>query len=532
LAIRDKSSLDSSFISDAQLDIRGDHDMNRRRFARQCLGTAGIWSAAQGLQAQLRRPEANANRPNIVFILADDLGYGDLSCYGAEKVQTPIIDNLARQGVLFTDAHAPAAVCTPSRYGVLTGRYCWRTQLKVDCLFGHDPLLIEEDRMTVASMLKSVGYTTACIGKWHLGFGKDYPEWNGELKPGPLEVGFDSYFGYPVTNAQAPYVYIENHRVVGLDPRDPIRLGPESKTNVMYGGTAARYKADELSMTVTQKAVKFIEGNKHPFFLYFTPPNVHGPYTPNARFRGTSSCGVYCDFIRELDWSVGEVLAAIDRAGIADNTLVIVTSDNGGLYSRPAYDMGHRVNGDLLGQKTDAWEGGHRVPFIGRWPKRIKAGSRSDELICLVDFMATVAAIHGIELPRNAAPDSFNVLPALLGEHKDGPVRGAPVILASESGMLAVRDGNWLFVLGRGSGGSTTEYARHYGMRLEELGRKTTGWKMADLGRPDPSLPPGQLYNLAKDRGQAENVYGNHPEVVKRLTDLVIDYRARGRSRP
>ena len=499
--------------------------MNRRRFARECLGAAGMW-------VPNRLAAAGVDKPNIVFILADDLGYGDLSCYGAEKVQTPRMDALARSGVLFTDAHAPSAVCTPSRYGILTGRYCWRTMLKDDCIFGYDTLMIEQDRMTVASMLKSAGYATGAVGKWHLGFGKDHPDWNGELKPGPLEVGFDYYFGIPVTNAQAPQVYVENHRVVGLDPKDPIKLGPDSKTNQMTGGTAARYKPDELALTETDKAVRFIEHTRNrPFFLYFAPSNVHAPYTPNARFRGTSSCGVYCDFIRELDWSVGEVLSALERSGAADNTLVILTSDNGGLYSRQAYDMGHRVNADLLGQKTDAWEGGHRVPFLARWPKKIKEGSRSDELICLVDLMSTAAAITGVDLPRDAGPDSFNVLPALLGDTSRKPVRGGPVILASYSGMLAVREGDWVLILGRGSGGSTTEYFKHYGMRLEELGRKTTGWAVKGMGEPDPSLPRGQLYNLAKDRGQAVNVYKDHPEIVQRLTDVLVDYRARGRSR-
>jgi arylsulfatase A-like enzyme len=413
----------------------------------------------------------------------------------------------------------------------LTGRYCWRTQLKYDCLFGHDPLLIEEGRTTVASLLKTAGYATACVGKWHLGFGKSYPDWNGELKPGPLEVGFDSYFGVPVTNAQAPYVYVQDHRVVNLDPRDPIRLGADSKTNLMYGGASARYKPDELALRLTAKAVEFIERSRNrPFFLYFTPCNVHGPYTPNARFRGTSSCGVYCDFIREFDWSVGEILSALERAGVAENTLLVLTSDNGGLYSREAYNMGHRVNGDLLGQKTDAWEGGQRVPFIARWPKKIPEGSRSSQLICLVDFMATAAAASGIDLPRDAGPDSFNVLPALLGRGSDTPVREGAVILASSSGMLAVRQGDWVLILGRGSGGSTTEYSRHYGMRLEELGRHTTGWKMQGMG-PDPGLPAGQLYNLATDRGQSENLYQQYPQIVQRLTDLLIDYRVRGRSR-
>ncbi len=497
--------------------------MNRREFL-----SASLAAAAPSLaQNRLR---ATPDRPNIVFIMADDLGYGDLSCYGAEKVRTPEIDSLARDGVLFTDAHSPSAVCTPTRYGVLTGRYCWRTQLKHDCLFGHDPLLIEQDRMTVASLLKTAGYATACIGKWHLGFGRSHPDWNGELKPGPLEVGFDYYFGIPVTNAQAPYVYVENHRVVGLDPKDPILLGPDSKTNVMEGGKAARYKPEELALTNTGKAVAFIERNRdRRFFLYFTPSNVHGPYTPNPRFRGTSECGVYCDFIRELDWSVGEVLRTLEKCGLRENTLVVFTSDNGGLYYRDAYNRGHRPNLDLLGQKTDAWEGGHRVPFLARWPRKIEAASRSNQLICLVDFMATAAAIAGVALPADAAPDSCNVLPALAGRPAE-PVRRAAVILASAEGMLAVRQGEWVLILGRGSGGSTTDYGRHYGMRLEELGRSTTGWAMKGMG-PDPSLPRGQLYNLAADRGQAENVYAEHPEIVRRLSELLMTYRARGRSR-
>ena len=501
--------------------------MNRRSFLSTAIGGAGL--TALGQQSGVSQP--GRDRPNIVLILADDLGYGDLSCYGAKKVQTPIIDSFAKSGVLFTDAHAPSAVCTPSRYSILTGRYCWRTQLKNDCLFGHDPLLIEEGRTTVASMLKSAGYSTACVGKWHLGFGKDYPDWNGELKPGPLEVGFDSYFGVPVTNAQAPYVYVENHRVAGLDPRDPIQLGPENKTSRMTGGTAARYKADELALTLTAKAVNVIERSKdNPFFLYFAPCNIHGPYTPNARFRGTSACGVYCDFIREFDWSVGEILSALDRTGAADNTLVILTSDNGAVYTPEAYNMGHRCNADLLGQKTDAWEGGHRVPFIARWPKKIKEGSRSDELICLVDFMATVAAAARVRLPREAGPDSFNVLPALLGNSNGKPVRNGAVILESYTGMLAVREGDWVLILGQGSGGTTTEYFHHVGMHLEELGLKTSGWKMKGMG-PDPSLPRGQLYNLAKDRGETDNLYNDYPAIVKRLTDFLVDYRTRGRSR-
>lgn len=514
--------------------------MDRRRFVKAGISCAGLAALGEGVsageaelsaQAPVATSKASPNRPNIVLILADDLGYGDLSCYGAKKVQTPNVDRLAREGIQFMDAHAPSAVCTPSRYSVLTGRYCWRTQLKVDCLFGYDPLLIEDGRLTTASMLKSIGYSTAVIGKWHLGFGRDHPDWNGELKPGPLEVGFDYYFGYPVTNAQAPYVYVENHRVVGLDANDPIRIGPESKTATQYGGKAARYKADEMTITLTHKAVDYIERNSsHPFFLYFQPPTVHTPYTPNARFHGTSQCGVYGDFIHELDWSVGEILSALERTGIAENTIVILTTDQGGLYDREAYDMGHRVNGPLLGQKTDVWEGGHRIPFLARWPGRITPGTRSNELISTIDLMATAAAITGIELPQDAAPDSFNVLPALVGNGSGKPVRGGALILESYTGMLGVREGDWMLILGRGSGGSTTEYFKHYGMWLEELGRSTTGWAVTSMGAPDPHLPPGQLYNLAHDLGEAENLYTQHPDIVQRLTSILIDYRTTGRS--
>ena len=214
---------------------------------------------------------------------------------------------------------------------------------------------------------------------------------------------------------------------------------------------------------------------------------------------------------------------------MADNTLVILTSDNGAVYTPEAYNMGHRCNADLLGQKTDAWEGGHRIPFIARWPKKIKENSRSDELICLVDFMATAAAAAGVELPQNAA-DSFNVLPALLGNSSGKPVRSGAVILASYTGMLAVREGEWVLILGQGSGGTTTEYFHHVGMHLEELGLKTSGWAMKGMA-PDPSLPRGQLYNLAKDRGETENLYNDYPAVVKRLTDMLVGYRAHGRSR-
>ncbi|MES2393998.1 MAG: arylsulfatase [Acidobacteriota bacterium] len=516
--------------------------MNRRSFVTGSIG-AGLSAlgtvVSQGEVGAVESttpiaPKASGPRPNVVIILADDLGLGDLSCYGATKVQTPIIDKFASQGIQFSDAHAATAVCCPSRYSVLTGRYCWRTALKDDCIFGHDTLLIEEDRMTIGSMLQSAGYKTACIGKWHLGFGRDYPDWNGELKPGPLEVGFDHYFGIPVTNAQKPDVYIENHRVVNLDPKDPIRLGADSKTNKMTGGTAARYNPEELCMTETAKAVKYIEttDKSSPFFLYFTPSNVHAPFTPHPRFHGKSGCGLYGDFIMEFDWCVGEILSALDRAGVADNTLVILSSDNGAPYERVSWDRGLRANLDYLGQKTDIWEGGHRVPFIARWPGKIPANTQSNELICLIDLIASIADIIKFPLPHDAAPDSVSVLPALLGRQGgEKPVREGALILASYEGMLAVREGPWMCILGVGSGGTMTDYSRHHeGFSLEETGMTTTGWARQGC-MADPKLPRGQLYNLETDHRESKNVYEDHPEIVERLTNILIEYRAHGRSR-
>ena len=471
-----------------------------------------------------------SSRPNIIFILADDLGYGDLSSYGAAGIQTPHIDSLANQGVLFTDAHSPAAVCMPTRYGLLTGRYCWRTWLKQSSLGTDGPLLIEEDRPTVASMLRSAGYYTACIGKWHLGFGREDgfgqdrqgqgvpsswrsrhggPNWNGELKPGPLEVGFDYYYGIPIVNSFPPYVFVENHHVVGLRPEDPIGQMESSYRGNMQGGKAARWKDEELAIELTAKAVTQLESaaKRQPFFLYYCPHQPHKPYTPNRRFKGTSRCGVYGDFIHELDWSVGEVLGALDRLGLAENTLVIFSSDNGALKAPPVPDLNnHQPNGpDLRGGKADIWEGGNRVPFIARWPGKIQPGTRSSEMICLVDMFATCAGLIGKSLPPGAGPDSFNVLPALFGRKLEEPLRG-PMVMQSgrQGGMLAIREGPWKLILGRGGGGAT---------------------------EPDPNEPPIQLYNLDEDLGEKKNIYDSHPDIVRRLQNLLQKIKERGDSR-
>jgi len=509
--------------------------LDRREFLR--LGAFGAASAL-GFAAWpgSRRAHGASNaadspsRPNIVIIMADDLGYGDVGCYGADKVQTPHIDRIAGEGVLFSDAHTPSPICTPTRYSLLTGEYYWRIGPTIGRNWNRRRGLLIEDRMTVASLLKSAGYATGCVGKWHLGFGKDKPAWNGELKPGPLEVGFDYYFGTPNANSEAPFVYVENHHVVGLLPGDPIVI--DDTYRKMQGGRAARRVNEDIATVQTAKAVSFIERQHKdkPFFLYFVPCNVHVPLTPHERFKGTSECGTYGDFIQELDWSVGEVLRTLDRLHLADNTLVIFTSDNGAVCHRHAFNAGHRANGDFIGQKTDVWEGGHRVPFAARWPGRIKPGTHSDDMICLTDILATTAAIVGQGLPAEAGPDSFNALPALLAEPGRAPVRESVVM--GWPGW-AVREGPWLLIPAHGSGGVTTDPKNPAGsgwMNFAEMGTKNSDY--TDDGKLKPDAPPGQLYNLSRDPYESTNVYNEHPEIVAHLTALLDKLRQEGRSRP
>ncbi|MGH7136329.1 MAG: sulfatase family protein [Pirellulales bacterium] len=484
---------------------------------------------------------AEERRPNIVVILADDLGYGDVGCYGATKVRTPNIDRLAREGMRFTQAHSPASVCTPSRYNLMTGRYCWRTWAGHGTTWANDPLLIEEGRTTLASLLKEVGYVTGCVGKWHLGFGRpDTPGWddalgpdfNGELRPGPLDVGFDRFFGMPAVG-QHPNIYIDGRRVVGLDPTDPIRFINDPRpsyqvdylrrprtapTNLqMASGKSAELVFENCALRLTDEAVAFLRANHaRPFFLYFAPRNIHAPLKPNGRFAGTSAIGVYGDFIHELDWSVGEVLAALDRFGVADNTLVIFSSDNGGVPLRrresvPAEVAGHRINGPLRGQKTEVFEGGHRVPFIVRWPERVKAGVKSDALVANTDVLATCAEILARPLPHDAGEDSFSFLSALLGASTGHPPRTA-LVTDSMMGLFAIQEGPWKLIEGKGGGG----YFPHG----------------APPASPSPTEPPGQLYHLGDDLGETRNRYAERPEIVARLSALLEQIRTKERSRP
>ena len=477
-------------------------------------------------------PAADA-RPNIVFILADDIGYGDLGCYGAKQVKTPHCDQLVREGVRFTDAHAPGAVCTPTRYAFITGQYAWRNPLGAGILSGEAPLAIDPTKPTTASLLKQAGYTTGLVGKWHIGLGKGDLDFNGELKPGPLELGFDGAFFYPATGDRVPCVFIDGHHVVGLEEKDPIRVSyqkkigdeptgkehPElltmkpslghdstiingiSRIGFMSGGKAARWKDEEMADTLTQKAVAFIQRNAgKPFFLYLATHNIHVPRVPHPRWRGTSPHGTRGDFIQEFDGCVGEVLATLDKLKLAGNTLVIVTSDNGGVMDDGYQDgsrndtSGHRCNGGLRGFKGSLYEGGHRIPFIARWPGKIKPGTESKELISLVDMMATFAAIVGEKLPADAGPDSFNVLPALLGEKTP---RDHLIVQMNGIARQAVRQGPWKFI------------------------------------PPPPAnkTKAAELYHLDTDLGEQKDLAAQNPAKAGELAALLQKVREQGQSR-
>ncbi|MDG2127715.1 MAG: arylsulfatase [Fuerstiella sp.] len=465
--------------------------------------------------------------PNIVFILADDMGYGDLGCYGATLIKTPNIDRLAKEGILFTDGHCGASTCTPTRYGLMTGRHAWRSWCKYSALSTNAPLLIEEDRVTIASFLKSAGYATSIVGKWHLGYGREEgfeknrgdappnywdtrgsgPNWNGGLKPGPRENGFDYSYVIPVANSFPPYVFVENYRVAGLRKDSPIAMLQSRNFGKMEGGEGARWTDEELIDKFADNLVSQLEGfakEQKPFFLYYPPSHPHigsrvvkgNSHWPNARFKGTSQAGNYGDVVQELDWSVGMILDTLDRLTLTENTLVIFTSDNGG-YTRNF--NGHQPNGPILrGGKGDLVEGGIRVPFLAKWPSKIKPGTRSSEIVSTTDMLATVAAIVGKELPAGAGPDSCDVLPALLGKKLPHPER--PVVLSSGgTGAISIRSGKWKLIDGQGNCG--------YG----EFRRKQP-WPT-----PKPDAPPAQLYNMEEDLGEANNLYLKHPEIVHRL---------------
>jgi arylsulfatase A-like enzyme len=458
-------------------------------------------------------PDAPA--PNIVYILADDLGWGDLGCYNSETaVPTPNANRFATQSIRFTDMHSPSAVCTPTRYGILTGRYCWRSKLKSGVLWGYSPNLIEPGRLTVPAMLKSRGYYTAGFGKWHLGLGdREKTDYDQPLRPGPIDHGFDEYFGIPASLDMDPYLYFQNDRVV--EKPSSHTDGKNSPRGVFWrgGGMAPHFQIEEVLPTLTDRAIKFIGSRaakpSQPFFLYLALTAPHTPWVPKPEFQGRSKAGIYGDFVAEVDDTLGRVLRSLDEANLSRNTLVIFTSDNGADWKpEDKARFAHRANANWRGEKADIWDAGHRIPFLARWPGKIQPGAVSDELGCLTDLMATLAAITGVSLPDNAGEDSYNLAPALLGK-KGKPIREA-IVHHSSLGMFSIRQGEWKLELGLGSGGFSAP---------QRLDAKPRG-------------PQGQLYHIGKDPTEADNVWLQHPEIVARLTALLETYQRQGYSRP
>lgn len=494
---------------------------------------------------------ASEDTPNVVLIFADDLGYGDLGCYGATKVQTPNIDKLAAEGRRFTDAHSASAVCTPSRYALLTGEYPIRAHGGAGVWGPLSPvsgLIIDADQFTLADLFKKQGYTTAVLGKWHLGFGVGVTDWQKALRPGPLDLGFDYFFGVPLVNSGPPFVYVENDRVVDEDPSDPlIHLGPGTHPeatpvtpippeagrrtpNRFKGGVEAHklYNDYTVGTVLTEKAVDWITANQEkPFFLYLATTHIHHPFTPGKRFQGKSEAALYGDFIQELDWMVGEVIQCLERQGLSENTLVIFTSDNGGMFNiggQAAFKEGHRQNGNLLGFKFGVWEGGHRVPFIARWPGKIEAGTVSDQLICNVDMLATFAALTSQRIEKEQLADSVNILPALM-EERTSPLRDHLVLAPRHSTHLALRKGKWMYVGAQGAGGFTGGPGEHAagGPRSTSF----VGNVNSDIvdGEIRKDAPPAQLYDLDADVNQTTNLYNEYPEVVLEMEALLTTYR-------
>jgi len=473
------------------------------------------------------------NKPNIIFILADDLGYGDVNCLNSEsKIPTPNLDELARQGITFTDAHSSSSLCSPTRYGIMTGRYSWRSRRQGGALWSFDPPLIEVDRLTLPQYLKNNGYHTACIGKWHLGI--NWRDKNGKIlehtgaekgwnidfsKPlenGPTSRGFDYFFGMDAPN-YPPYCYIENDRAIGIPTKD--------KPVSMHGVPGIMLENWDLVTVLPEmekRAVTYIHERAKtgkPFFLFFPLTAPHTPIAPTKEHQGTSQAGAYGDFVHQIDAIVGNIMMTLNQNEISENTLVIFTSDNGsprmdGTNMDGGNDSilkyGHNPSYIFSGKKADVWEGGHHIPFIARWPAKIEPGRKSDEVICLTDLFSTCAALLGDKLPDSAGEDSYNILPVLAGEKTDKPLREATVHLSGD-GSFSIRQGKWKLELCPGSGGGGT-LSPETAMRQK--------------------LPMVQLYNLDRDIGEKKNLYDQYPDVVYRLTSLVEEYVEHGRSTP
>ena len=481
----------------------------------------------------------SAKHPNIVVMYADDLGFGDVSCYGATALDTPNIDRLASEGVVFYHGYATAATCTPSRYSLLTGSYSWRNE-RAHILPGDAPLIIDPGTSTLPSVLKEAGYKTGVVGKWHLGIGEGNQNWNEPLPLTPLDIGFDYSYIMAATNDRVPCVYLDGRDVVGLDPSDPIeveydknkpfpglptgRENPEllkmkfhhghdmsivngvSRIGYMRGGEAVLWVDEDMADVFLEKAVSFVEENKDgPFFLYYAFHQPHVPRLPHPRFVGSTGLGPRGDAIAEMDWCVGEMLDALDRCGLKEDTIVVFSSDNGPVLNDGYYDEAvelcgdHRPAGPLRGGKYSMYDGGTRVPFIVSWPGNVEIGE-SDALVSQVDFLASFAALAGVSLDADAGPDSADVLDALLGQSDEGR---AEIVLEGVQAKTVLRQGDWVFI------------PPHQGPPVNTNVNIETG---------NSSVP--QLYYLADDIGQIENMASVHPDVAERMADRLREIRS------
>ncbi|MCM2372653.1 sulfatase family protein [Aporhodopirellula aestuarii] len=490
-----------------------------------------------------------AEKPNVIVIMADDLGYGDLSCYGAKSLTTPNIDRLSEEGLRFTSGYCSASTCTPTRYSLLTGTYAFRGE-RTGIAPPNAPAIIKPGTETVASLLQRAGYATAVVGKWHLGLGgENGPDWNGDLKPGPLEIGFDTCFLLPTTNDRVPQVYVHDHRVPDLDPADPLWVGnkkpsPDHPTGISHrdslkmdwshghnstihngisrigfytGGQAARFRDEDLADKWVEKSVEFIEQHKsEPFFLFFSSHDIHVPRIPHERFQRKTALGFRGDAIIELDWCVGELMKTLDRLKLAENTLVVFCSDNGPVlddgYKDEAIEKigNHRAAGPYSGGKYSVYEGGTRTPLITRWKGHIQPGV-SDELVCTIDLAASLSALTEQPLPDDACLDSFNVLGALLGEDN---AKGRGHLVQQDngsSGTYGLRAGQW---------------------KLHRYDKQTAYNVVVETQLANTKVPPFQLFDLDNDPAETTNVIEDHPKVAARLKKQLAGIIEQGRSRP
>jgi arylsulfatase A-like enzyme len=472
-------------------------------------------------------------KPNIIVMMADDLGYGDVSCYGATQLQTPSMDKLAGEGMRFTSGYCSASTCTPTRFSLLTGTYAFR-QKGTGIAPPNGPAVIKPGTETLPSILKRAGYATAVIGKWHLGLGEPAPNWNGEIKPGPLEIGFDHCYLLPTTNDRVPQIYVEDHRVKNLDPSDPLMVGDAkpsedhptglthrqtlkmdwshghnqtihngiSRIGFYTGGNKARFRDEDLADEWVKQSNLWIEANKErPFFLFFASHDIHVPRISHERFQGKSSLGPRGDCILQFDWCVGELTKTLDRLGLAENTMIVVCSDNGPVlddgYKDDAVEKlgDHKPAGPFRGGKYSVWEGGTRIPFITRWKGRIKPGV-SDQVICTIDLAASLASLTGQQIAQNACQDSFDLSDALLG--KPGAT-GRDHLLQQDngSGNFGLRVGDWKLV------------------KLKQRGKS-----QAVVSNQESAVPTGQygLYRLSDDPGESTDVSAANPKIVEKMT--------------